>query len=293
MSLCFGLHHVHQQHSSSPPKPTPMPSVRALTDLLKQGFVWRAGELAHGGLPAVSTGFAALDEELPGGGWPAGVLTELLPEHEGIGELRALGPALARLSAQGRWIAWIAPPHLPYAPALQAAGLDLERVMIGRTRNATDALWAIEQALQSNACGAVLGWPGGASRTTAPGFAQLRRLQIAAEGSPALAFLFRPPQAAHTASPAALRLHLQSVQGELAVRIVKRRGGPLARPLLLRPAPVVPVARSIPQFLAPAAPAGRLGARPAPLPLAANHAVDRPALSDAAARFLPARLAHG
>ena len=265
--------------------------MRALSDILKQGLVWRAGALARSELPVVPTGFAELDAELPGGGWPAGVLTELLPEHEGIGEVRALGPALARLSGQGRWIAWIAPPHLPYAPALQAAGIDLGRVMIVRTRTGADTLWAIEQALQSNACGAVLGWPGGTSRASAPSFAQLRRLQIAAEGSPALALMFRPPQAAHEASPAALRLHLQSLQGELAVRIVKRRGGPLARPLLLRPAPVVPapraVSRSVAQFVAP-----RL-ARPAHLSVPSDHAVDRPALCGAAARFLPARLAHG
>ena len=207
--------------------------MHSLTDILRQRLVWRAGELSRTEGPCIPSGFPALDAELPGGGWPSGALTELLPEHEGIGEVRALGPALARLSAEGRWLAWIAPPHLPYAPALQAAGIDLARVMIVRTRSAQDTLWALEQALQSGACGAVLGWPGNVS------FTQLRRLQIAAEGSPALALLFRSPLAARTASPAVLRLHLQSVRGELAVRILKRRGGPLARQLLLTPAPVL------------------------------------------------------
>jgi len=46
----------------------------------------------------VSSGFPELDAGLPGGGWPAGALTEILPAHEGIGELRLLGPALAGLS---------------------------------------------------------------------------------------------------------------------------------------------------------------------------------------------------
>ena len=159
----------------------------ALADILHHGLVWRVGELPHVELPGVPSGFASLDAELPGGGWPAGALTELLPEHAGIGEVRALGPALAQLSHQGRWLAWIAPPYLPYAPAMEAAGIDLARVMIVRTRSPQDTLWAIEQALQSGACGAVLGWPEKAT------FAQLRRLKIAAEGSPALAFLFREP----------------------------------------------------------------------------------------------------
>ena len=70
-----------------------------------------------------------LDAELPGGGWPATALIEILPQHEGIGELRILGHTLARLSNEGRSLAWIAPPHLPYAPALQAAGIDLARLL--------------------------------------------------------------------------------------------------------------------------------------------------------------------
>jgi hypothetical protein len=78
----------------------------------------------------LTSGFAALDAELPGGGWPLGALCELLPRHVGIGELRLLGPALASLSAAGRSLAWIAPPHRPYAPALAAAGIDLARVLV-------------------------------------------------------------------------------------------------------------------------------------------------------------------
>jgi cell division inhibitor SulA/protein ImuA len=210
-----------------------MPSLTSLTEILHQGLVWRGGGLSRPEPPCISSGFPGLDAELPGGGWPGGVITELLPEHEGIGEVRALGPALAHLSAKGRWVAFIEPPYLPYAPALEAAGIDLSKIMIVRARTKKEALWALEQALQSSVCGAVLGWPGEV------GFTQLRRLQIAAEGSPVLAFLFRPPEAARQASPAALRLHLQGFKGELAVKILKRRGGPLARPILLTPAPVV------------------------------------------------------
>jgi protein ImuA len=33
--------------------------------------------------------------QLPGGGWPQGVVTELLLPHPGVGELRLLAPALA------------------------------------------------------------------------------------------------------------------------------------------------------------------------------------------------------
>ena len=249
-----------------------MPSFTALADIINHGLLWRAGAVSRAEQPGIPTGFAQLDAQLPGGGWPAGALTELLPEHEGIGEVRALGPALARLSSEGRWLAWVSPPYLPYAPALEAAGIDLGRVMIIRVRSAQESLWATEQALQSGACGAVLCWPGKAS------FAQLRRLQIAAEGSTGLGFIFRTTQAACEASPAVLRLHLQSLKGELAVKILKRRGGPVARPILLTPAPVV--------------------GKPAPNEPDFIHAIDSDAVGRVvsaapAARILPSLPVHG
>src|SRR4051812_39379662 len=46
---------------------------------------------------AQSTGFADFDALLPGGGWPVGAITELMPETYGIGELSLLLPALAKL----------------------------------------------------------------------------------------------------------------------------------------------------------------------------------------------------
>jgi cell division inhibitor SulA/protein ImuA len=205
----------------------------ALADLLSHPAIWRGNALGSVAAPGVPTGFSALDAELPGGGWPAATLTEILPRHEGIGELRILGPALADLSARGRGLAWIAPPYLPYAPALQAAGIDPARLLVVRTRSPRETLWAVEQALRSNACGAVLAWP---QKIAWP---ELRRLQLATEGSRALAVLFRPPRAAGEASPAALRLALETCEGDLAVRILKRRGAVLGQPIRLNPAPVV------------------------------------------------------
>src|SRR2546430_13734680 len=90
--------------------------------LLDRPDIWRGDSLSRTGAPTLPCGFPGLDAELPGGGWPAGALTEILLAHEGIGELRLLGPALAGLSRRGLRLVWVAPPHLPYAPALAAAG---------------------------------------------------------------------------------------------------------------------------------------------------------------------------
>jgi hypothetical protein len=243
-----------------------MPGLAA--ELERHPGIWRGAELARAGCPGIASGFAALDAELPGGGWPCGTLTEILPQHEGIGELRILGPALAQLAAQGKFIAWIAPPYLPYAPALAAAGIGLERVVIVKTAKDSDSLWATEQALRSAACGGVLAWPRGIS------FTQLRRLQLAAEGGRCLAMLFRPTEAAREPSPAALRIALATAAGGLALSIFKRRGAPLFRPILLP-------ALSAPLSAAGGSPSSRFDA----------HAVDRPASAAIAAGSVSARLA--
>src|SRR5260221_1044716 len=100
--------------------------------LLDRLDIWRGQALSRAWAPTLPCGFPGLDAELPGGGWPAGALTEILPEHEGIGELRLLGPALAGLSRRGLRLVWIAPPHPPYAPALAAAGIDIpEPLLVG------------------------------------------------------------------------------------------------------------------------------------------------------------------
>lgn len=196
-----------------------------LQDILRQPSVWRGGALAPAAVPAVPSGFTALDAELPGGGWPAGALTEIFAAREGMGELQLVLPALAALTADGKRIAWLAPPHLPYAPALAAAGVRLECLTVVRAPGRRDALWAAEQVLRAGACYALLAWLPRAR------YVDLRRLAVAAAASPGFAVLFRPAEAARESSPAVLRLALESSDGRLAARILKRRGLPLASPL--------------------------------------------------------------
>lgn len=200
--------------------------MEALEDILQRHPVWR-GNVLSCALPAVPSGFAELDRELPGGGWPAGALSEILGDRQGIGELQLVLPALAALSWAGKRIAWLAPPHLPYAPALAAAGLDLARLVMIRAPGRRDALWAAEQVLRSGSCHALLAWFPDAR------YEELRRLAVAAEAGQAWIALFRPLAAAQTASPAPLRLSLQPAGDALSVHILKRRGAPAAAPLLL------------------------------------------------------------
>lgn len=200
-----------------------------LETMLARSDLWRAhGRVEGAGL---ATGEPSLDALLPGAGWPRGALVEVFSQRTGIGELSLLLPALAPLSRQGRWLAWVAPPHLPYAPALEAAGIDLARVLVVHGRGPAADLWALTQILRAGTCGAVLGWPGSASAQ------DLRRLQLAAEQGGCTGFLFRPPAAAAQPSPAVLRLTVAANgQGESSLQLFKRRGGGQARVRLARPA---------------------------------------------------------
>lgn len=167
----------------------------------------------------LSTGFATLDAALPGGGWPQGAVTELLPASMGIGELSLLLPALAQLTRNARQIAMLAPPCLPYAPALQQHGVVLRHLLLIRPADDAALLWAAEQLLRCNATGAVLLWPRQIDDR------RVRRLQLAAEAGGSCAFLYREDAAHRQSSPAALRMRLQPAAGGLQITIIKARGG--------------------------------------------------------------------
>ena len=181
-------------------------------------------------IDAVPTGFARLDAELPGGGWPRGVVTELLLPPAGAGELRLLAPALRAELRAGRTVMLFDPPPGLTARSLARLGLDAEHLLIveGRSRALPDAgsLWALEQALKSGNVGAVVAWL--PPRLAAE---RLRRLQSAAQrhGGPAFALREATAAALPTAAPLRLALH-PAGDDALTLRLLKRRLPASARP---------------------------------------------------------------
>lgn len=187
---------------------------------LADSFVgdWRGGRDTR---PAATldTGYSELNDIL-GGGWPLGAMTELIAPDQGVGELELLLPALARLSKAGRWLAWVAPPQTPFAPALQNVGIDLTRVLVIRPGNTTDSLWAMEQCLRLGVCGAVLSW------VNPPDPMTWRRLQLAAETGRCWGVLFPSGQGPDTGRLAALRLRVTAgPRDTIELRVLKHRGG--------------------------------------------------------------------
>jgi hypothetical protein len=211
---------------------SPSEGPRDLEGLLRRPGLWRGSR----GWPeqegdTLPTGFPALDAVLPGGGWPAAALVEILAPAPGIGELGLLFPALARLAAAGRMVAWVAPPHPPHAPELWRRGLAPERCLVVRPRRSGEARWAAEQALRSGVCGAVLLW----LEEEEPGLRALRRLQLAAQVGSSLGVLHRSPARAASPSPAILRLRLHAGNDGSpgGVEVIKCRGRPPGRVLRL------------------------------------------------------------
>ena len=253
--------------------------------------VWRASQMGASKSRATPSGYEALDRELPNGGWPASVLIELLLSQNGIGELRLLAPTLAALTQAGKTVILLAPPHIPFAPALAELGLDLQQVLLIQTDKPMDRIWAVEQTLKSASFGALLCWLPQARPD------HLRRLQLAAGSGDGLCFVFRPVAAQRESSPAPLRIACRASQcGGMEVDIVKRRGPVFVQPVLL-PLPVPPAlekpfalrtAAPLASRFMPAAAAGAAAAVSPSSITVSDHAVDRPVPAATAARHHPA-----
>ena len=191
-----------------------------LNTLLSDARLWRGHRQSTTATAPEQTGFAALDKELDGLGWPRGALSECLLDAPGIGELQLVLPLLRRLTAQQRTVFWVNPPLIPYAPALAREGVDLGQLVSVRTDTQSDLLWTLENCLRSPVTGLVMAWPGPLAAR------DVRRLQLAAEAGQSHCILFQSRREACQSSAAALRLELDpDIRMGLQVRVRKRRGG--------------------------------------------------------------------
>lgn len=191
--------------------------------------LWRGDELGGADAQVLATGHAALDAELPGGGWPVGAMTEVMQDAPEAHVWQLLLPALAQaVEARGGPVVLIGAPCEPFGPSLAAGGLPVEALLWVRNETAQARLWACEQALRCADVSAVLAWLPQAR------VGELRRLQLAAAQHEGLLFVMRPASVAQSASPARLRLQVVSAEaGQMDVHLLKRRGPPLAEPVTL------------------------------------------------------------
>lgn len=189
--------------------------------------LWRATQLAQPSGPTVSTGFPALDQALPGKGWPVGQLVEIMLSRPGCGEMQLFRHALSRQLPE-RSIALVQPPHPPCIQAWAHWRLAPERLLWLQPSCTADALWATEQVLRHNSCAAVFCWAHPIHT------ASLRRLQLLARQSETLCILLRPSLVVSQASTAVLRLAIHPCREGMQLHIIKRQGAAAATPLTLQ-----------------------------------------------------------
>ncbi len=105
------------------------------------------------------TGTPALDELLPGGGWPKAGLIEITVSDEHTDTISLLLPALTRLSQQGRWLAMVTPPYQPRARIFTAAGMNTSKVLQVNPHPGRSGLWTVESMMRTGHCSVVMAWP--------------------------------------------------------------------------------------------------------------------------------------
>lgn len=187
---------------------------------------WLGTDLA-GEACALPSGHAALDAQLPGGGWPVGSLVELLQDRPEAHAWQLLLPCIAQTVQEKQGpVVLVGPPAVPFLPSLAARGLPADRLLWIRADKPAARLWASEQALRCADVVALVAW---LPQVRVP---ELRRLHLAARQHRKLLFVVRGTQAARQASPSPLRLVLDGIE-HLQVRIVKRKGPPLETTLHL------------------------------------------------------------
>jgi protein ImuA len=210
-------------------------AVRSVSTLIETlgDAVWRADALAYTASAdgaALSSGHAALDAQLPGGGWPVGALCEILQAAHHQNEWRLLLPALRTLTQS---IVLVGAPYAPFGPGLAGQGLDVRHLLWVQADALSQRLWVAEQALRCTGVAAVLVWLPQV-RAHALRTEHLRRLHLAAQAQSKLLWVLREATAQAESSPAVLRLLVtQTPEDALAVDVLKRRGPPLANTLHL------------------------------------------------------------
>jgi protein ImuA len=184
-----------------------------------EATIWRGDQLGSPVTTVVSSGFKALDAELPGAGWPCHSLTEILQPQPTVAEWRLLAPAMRQVVANGGNVVVVGPPKIPHLPGLKYAGLDERHVVWIQADAPAERLWVTEQLIKTNAAGLLVSWLPQARQE------QVRRLQVCAQACDGLAFLCRPAAAEHEPSAAPLRVQLTfGVDWELHVHLLKRKG---------------------------------------------------------------------
>lgn len=195
-----------------------MPSPILIESILNSRIdIWRLGDETTKNRDVYRSGLKELDNFLPGGGWPRIGLIEIIVKHYGLGELQILMPLMRNLTTHDKLLLWICPPYKICTSTLIKAGIDIEKLLIINSEVRTkDALWAAEQALQTQEFGIVLLWRNDVTRSA------LHRLLLATKNNKTLGVLFKRKKTEDSQSSMVLKLE-HPTGDELKTRTKNRK----------------------------------------------------------------------
>lgn len=155
-------------------------------------------------------GLDDIDQALPWGGLPLSCLHHVIGDGEASARSSFASSATtfvaalaARLKGRGT-VLWCLPRYQAadtlYGAALAMLGLEEENLIFARTKDETEALWAMEEGLSCPDVGAVIG-----SLSKPLDLIAERRLQLAAERGDTTGFLLQPGAGVASSSAAVTR----------------------------------------------------------------------------------------
>lgn len=182
--------------------PDDLNQLRARIRRLEQGrplddCAGNPGDIPEG----VPVGLPAIDQALPWGGLPRGMVHEILCTDPADGAPTAFLLALLgrqRAAGYGGPVLWVSCRHDLFAPALPVYGCDPADFLFVRCKTGDDVLWSMEDALRCPSLCAVAGDVGPLE------FPLTRRLQLAANQGNVPLFLHRAQKSAILAPSAAV-----------------------------------------------------------------------------------------
>ena len=157
---------------------------KSLSVLNKHPHIWRARDQKQSEAK-FSLGFPCLDKALNGGVASTGLVR--ISSLTGVGELSLFKRVICQ-HRMHKLVVFINPPGLLQSPWLENLGLKAQQVLVVKTSEEQESLWAAEQCLKSTACHCVMLWSNAVNQKEA------RRLQVAATHNDALCLLYTPPQ---------------------------------------------------------------------------------------------------
>lgn len=177
---------------------------------------------------------SALDDLLPGGGWPLGTLLPVYANNLTQENLPYLFALFRQMTRQQRWLTCVAPPYLPQEMGLHRLGISPRQLLMVYPRSETNGIDVFEDALKSRRCGAVFAWPSSLEPAT------VQRLNAAAVAGSSLGVLiFHGEQYYSDSTPCHLHLNIDIAPDSLAITL-RSQSGNYRRQLTLQTSRLLP-----------------------------------------------------